>query len=195
MDQFQPAAREAFDDFLLWDEREPLPDIDLRRFDCVLLLDIVEHLKAPEVFLEGLRRATRSTNRRPTFIVTSGNVVFGVVRLQSLLGNFNYGKRGILDLTHTRLYTFASLERLFAQCGFNVERIEGIPAPFPKAIGLNRTSRALLRINQWLIRLSRGLFAYQIFLISTPRPSVDALLDQSIESGREKAGTLTSAAR
>lgn len=195
VDQFQPAAREAFDDFLLWDEREPLPDIDLRRFDCVLLLDIVEHLKAPEVFLEGLRRATRSTNRRPTFIVTSGNVVFGVVRLQSLLGNFNYGKRGILDLTHTRLYTFASLERLFAQCGFNVERIEGIPAPFPKAIGLNRTSRALLRINQWLIRLSRGLFAYQIFLIATPRPSVDALLDQSIESGREKAGTLTSAAR
>jgi glycosyltransferase involved in cell wall biosynthesis len=195
VDQFRPAMPEAFDEVVLWDEREPFPDIDLRRFDYVLLLDIVEHLKAPEALLERLRRATRSTERRPTFIVTSGNVVFGIVRLQALLGNFNYGKRGILDLTHTRLYTFASLERLFVQCGFNVERLAGIPAPFPKALGLNRMSRALLWINEALIRLSKGLFAYQIFLIATPRPSVDALLDQSIASGREKAEAFTSAAR
>ena len=134
VDQFPPAApRGRSSEFLLWDEREPFPDIDLRQFDYVLLLDIIEHLKEPEAFLE--RPATarpRSTDRRPTFIVTSGNVVFGVVRLQALLGNFNYGKRGILDLTHTRLYTFASLERLFAQCGFHVEQLEGIPAPFPE---------------------------------------------------------------
>ena len=63
------------------------------------------------------------------------------------------------------------------------------------ALGLNRTSRALLRINEWLIRVSKGLFAYQIFLVATPRPSVDALLDQSIESGREKTEALASAAR
>ena len=79
--------------------------------------------------------------------MTSGNVVFGVVRLQALLGNFNYGKRGILDLTHTRLYTFKSLERLFDQCGFHVEQLAGIPAPFPKALGDNRMSRALVWLN------------------------------------------------
>jgi glycosyltransferase involved in cell wall biosynthesis len=195
VDQFPPDVPQAFEDFLHWDEREPFPEIDLRQFDCVLLLDIIEHLKAPEAFLERLRSASRSTGRHPTFIVTSGNVVFGVVRLQALLGNFNYGKRGILDLTHTRLYTFASLERLFAQCGFNVERLTGIPAPFPKALGPNRSARALVRLNELLIRVSKGLFAYQIFLVATPRPSVDALLDQSIETGREKAEALTSAAR
>ena len=100
-----PARRaEAFDDVVLWDEREALPEIDLRRFDFVLLLDIVEHLKAPEVFLERLRRATRSTERRPTFIVTSGNVVFGICPCRRCW-NFNYGKRGILDLTaHPTVY-------------------------------------------------------------------------------------------
>jgi SAM-dependent methyltransferase len=195
VDQFPPVLREPFEDFMLWDEREPLPEIDLRHFDCVLLLDVIEHLKAPEAFLEGLRRATRRADRHPTFIVTSGNVAFWVVRLQALIGNFNYGKRGILDLTHTRLYTFASLERLFAQCGFNIERLEGVPPPLPKALGLNRTSRALLWINERLIRISKGLFAYQILLVATPRPSVDALLDRSIQSGREKADALTSAAR
>ncbi len=194
VDQFPPAAPQPFDRFLLWDEREPFPDIDLRQFDYVLLLDVVEHFKNPEGVLDRLRSATRSADRRPTFIVTSGNVVFGVVRLQALLGNFNYGKRGILDLTHTRLYTFKSLERLFAQCGFHVEQLAGIPAPFPKALGDNRMSRALVWLNDLLIHASKGLFAYQIFLVATPRPSVDALLDRSIESGREKAEAVTSAA-
>ena len=191
VDQFPPARPDAFEKFLLWDEKGPFPDVDLRQCDYVLLLDIIEHLKHPEAFLGRLREAARSLDGRPKFVVTSGNVVFFVVRLQALLGNFNYGKRGILDLTHTRLYTFASLQRLFEQCNFSVERVTGIPAPFPLALGLNAVSRALLRMNQLLIRLSRGLFAYQIFLVATPRPSVDALLDASMDSGREKAAALT----
>jgi glycosyltransferase involved in cell wall biosynthesis len=190
VDQFPPAKPHAFEKFLLWDESQPFPDVDLRRYDRVLLLDIIEHLKQPEVLLDRLRSATRTIERRPAFIVTSGNVVFAIVRLQALLGNFNYGKRGILDLTHTRLYTFASLKKLFEQCSFKVEHLAGIPAPFPKALGFNRFSRTLLRLNELLIRFSRGLFAYQIFLIARPLPSVDALLDESIESGRAKAEAL-----
>jgi SAM-dependent methyltransferase len=189
VDQFPPVSARAFEDFVVWNETGPFPDIDLRRYDYVLLLDIIEHLKQPELFLEQLR--TAAADHRPTFIVTSGNVVFLIVRLQALLGNFNYGKRGILDLTHTRLYTFKSLKGLFEQCGFDVERIAGIPAPFPKALGSNVVSRALLRVNQWLIRLSKGLFAYQIFLTVSPRLSVDGLLDASIRTAQEKAERLS----
>jgi glycosyltransferase involved in cell wall biosynthesis len=195
VDQFPPARPQAFEKFLLWNENGPFPDVDLRRYDCVLLLDILEHLKQPEAFLDHLRDAVQTIKRRPRFIVTSGNVVFAIVRLQALIGSFNYGKRGILDLTHTRLYTFASLKKLFEQCSFKVERVAGIPAPLPKALGLNRVSRALLRLNELLIRFSKGLFAYQIFLVATPTPSVDALLNESIESGRAKAEALMSAGR
>jgi glycosyltransferase involved in cell wall biosynthesis len=190
VDQFSPVKPHVFEQFRSWNESGPFPDLDLQRYDCVMLLDIIEHLKQPEAFLEGLRDAAGSLDRRPTFIVTSGNVVFGIVRLQALLGNFNYGKRGILDLTHTRLYTFASLKRLFEQCGFDIERVAGIPAPFPKALGLNAVSRALVGINQLLIRLSKGLFAYQIFLTAGPRPSIDGLLDASMKTAREKAESL-----
>jgi SAM-dependent methyltransferase len=191
VDQFPPVKKQAFEQFVIWDdERGHVPDVDLRRYDYVLLLDIIEHLKHPEALLEGLR-ASISAAHRPTFVVTTGNVVFIVVRLQALLGKFNYGKRGILDLTHTRLYTFRTIKRLFEQCGFDVERVVGIPAPFPKALGLNALSRALLAINQLLIRLSKGLFAYQILLTVRPRPSLDGLLDSSIETAREKAEALT----
>jgi SAM-dependent methyltransferase len=195
VDQFPPLRPRAFESFLLWDETKPFPAADLRAYDYVLLLDIVEHLNHPEALLDRLREASRSVDRQPTFIVTSGNVVFAAVRLQTLFGNFNYGKRGILDLTHTRLYTFASLRRLFEQCGFNIERVAGIPAPFPKALGFNLLSRVLLRLNELLIHVSRGLFAYQILLVATPGPSVDALLDRSIESSRATRDELISAQR
>jgi glycosyltransferase involved in cell wall biosynthesis len=189
VDQFPPVRKEPFERFLIWNESGPLPEVDLRRYDYVLLLDLIEHLKHPEAFLEQLREAA-SPDHTPTFIVTTGNVVFFIVRLQALFGNFNYGKRGILDLTHTRLYTFKSLERLFLQCGFDIEQVRGIPAPFPKALGLNLVSRALLEFNRLLIRLSKGLFAYQIFLTVRPRLSLDGLLDGAIRTAREKADKL-----
>jgi glycosyltransferase involved in cell wall biosynthesis len=185
-DQYAPENPRVFDEFFLWREGEPL-DADLQRYDVVLLLDVIEHLNHPEAFLDELRRRARSNDRRPEFIVTTGNVVFGVVRLQALLGNFNYGKRGILDLTHTRLYTFKTITRLFEQCGFIVEEIKGIPAPFPEALGPGPISRFLLMVNSALIRLSRGLFSYQIFLRAVPTATVDALLDDSISVSTAKA--------
>ncbi len=185
-DQFAPSEPSPFGTFILWKEPNQL-DADLRKYDFVLLLDIVEHLKEPERFLDGLRRASSSVNRPPRFIVTTGNVVFWIVRLQALLGHFNYGRRGILDLTHTRLYTFKSLRRLFEQCGFRVERIEGIPAPFPLAVGPGRLGRTLVKINSLLIRLSRGWFSYQIFLVASPLPTVATLLEDSIEGSARRA--------
>lgn len=153
----------------------------------MLLLDIIEHLKQREAFLDRLRHSLGSLDDRPKIIVTTGNVVFLIVRLQALLGNFNYGKQGILDLTHTRLYTFGTLRKLFEQCGFVVEEVRGIPAPFPAALGLNAFSRLLVRVNGFLIRLSRGLFSYQIFMRVAPTPTVDALLEDSM------AGSITRA--
>jgi len=187
VDQYPPVRLDTFHEFFVWNETGPLSDLDLGNYDYVLLLDTIEHLKEPEAFLDALRQAARSLTHRPTFIVTTGNVVFGIVRLQVLLGNFNYGKRGILDLTHRRLYTFASLKQLFEQCGYKVEQLSGIPAPFPKALGLNPMSRLLVGINRLLILLSKGLFAYQTFLVARPSPTVDALLDHSIAASKARS--------
>ena len=181
-----------FDAFHVWREPDPLA-VDLREYDCVLLLDIIEHLTQPERFLDALRDATRSLGGRPQVIVTTGNVAFVIVRLQALLGQFNYGKRGILDLTHTRLYTFKTLRALFEQCGFRITRVDGIPAPFPLALGDNALARAAMRVNDLLIRLMPGLFAYQVFMVATPTPTVDALLDRSMDASSTRAEALAAA--
>jgi len=42
-------------------------------------------------------------------VLTTPNIAFVVQRVMLLLGQFNYGKSGILDRTHTRLFTFRSI--------------------------------------------------------------------------------------
>lgn len=165
------------------------PAVAFDSYSHVLFLDVLEHLKRPERFMEALR-ACPGVTRDTTIIVSTGNVAFFVTRIMLLLGQFNYGKRGILDLDHTRLFTFASIRRLLEQCGFDVVETHGIPAPFPLAIGDNTLSRALLAMNAALVRLSRSLFSYQIFLVARPRTSLDKLLEnaQTFSEARANSG-------
>jgi glycosyltransferase involved in cell wall biosynthesis len=186
IDQFQAEPDANLDEFIQCDlDRGEFP-VDAGRFDYILLLDIVEHLRSPERMLDTLRQARR-TGTDLTVIFSTGNIGFLVTRLGLSLGRFNYGTRGILDLTHTRLFTFRTARNLFEQSGYIVEEVRGVPAPFPLALGDNIVSRFLLFANKLLIRIWRSLFAYQIFLVCKPTPSLAWLLERAHEASREKA--------
>ncbi|MEQ1851256.1 MAG: hypothetical protein ABMA01_06655, partial [Chthoniobacteraceae bacterium] len=159
--------------------------VDVSEFDQIFLLDVIEHLKDPEVFMETLRAG--AIHKRPEIVMTTANIAFFITRLMLLFGQFNYGRKGILDRTHTRLFTFRSLFELFEQTGYKVIEVRGIPAPFPKAIGDNIVSRFLLLMNQALIKIPflRGLFSYQIFVRGQARPTVPNLLDQTISTSEK----------
>ena len=166
----------------------PLP-VDVADFDVVLLLDVVEHLKSPEEFLAELR-LDASENPDLKLIISTGNVGFALTRLLLLVGQFNYGKRGILDMTHTRLFTFPTLRRLLQGAGFDVLEVRGVPAPFPEAVGENRVGVGLLRVNNALIRLRRSLFAYQSFAVARPRPTLPYLLRRATEASQRRVGAM-----
>ena len=70
-------------------------------------------------------------NPKLRIIASTGNVGFLIIRLMLLFGSFNYGEKGILDKTHTRLFTFSSFKNLLIQNGFNIEASSGVPAPIP----------------------------------------------------------------
>ena len=80
-------------------------------------------------------------NENLKIIISTPNIAFIVIRIMLLLGKFNYGKRGILDKTHTRLFTFSTLKDLVIQGGFSIISKKGIPAPYPLAIGENLISK------------------------------------------------------
>jgi len=160
-------------------------DLPIENYDYYLMLDVIEHLKDPEAFLDSLRARLDDSPR--TLIITTPNIAFIVPRLMLLFGQFNYGHDGVLDRTHTRLFTFRTLRRMLRDSGFQIQAMKGIPAPFPKAVGDSRLSRALLRINQALIRVSPGLFAYQIFVTATVTPDVAYVLSSTRASAETAA--------
>lgn len=185
-----PVADAELDEFYLHDLDRGLPGVSsTKKFDYILLLDVVEHLRQPEAFLDELQRTTAMTPGTEV-ILSTANVAFAVTRLMLLSGQFNYGKRGILDQTHTRLYTFASLRRGLEQAGFIVSEMRGVPAPFPLALGDNRISRFLLSVNVLLIKAFPGLFSYQIFMRAKARPSLQLLLADAQEQSRIRASKL-----
>ncbi len=186
MDQFVPASSSAPDgvSFIRWNlDRKEFP-VTVSQFDQIMMLDIIEHLKEPETFMDELRFAADC--KRPEVIITTANIGFIVTRLMLLAGQFNYGKKGILDATHTRLFTFRSLTELLQQSGYKVRELRGIPAPFPKALGNNVLSRGLVRLNELLIKLSRGLFAYQIFVRAEAYPTINNLLSETFEVSAQR---------
>jgi hypothetical protein len=67
-----------------------------------------------------------------------------------------------------------------------VEEVRGIPAPFPFAVGDNWLGRFLLAVNRFLIRISKRLFSYQIYMVVRPLPTLDWLLDRSITTSRQQ---------
>ena len=154
--------------------QRPFP-VNVEHFDYALMLDVIEHLRSPENFVDDFLAAA-SRNQNLKLVVSTGNVAFVIVRLMLLLGQFNYGKRGILDLTHTRLFTFGTFRRLFEQSGFEVLEIRGVPAPFPLAVRSRTLGRLLIGLNKALISISRSLFAYQIFAVVRPKPTLESLL-------------------
>jgi glycosyltransferase involved in cell wall biosynthesis len=168
---------------------EDEPRFDASRYDYVLLLDILEHLKDPERFLDRIRASFG--HEKKTLIFTTPNIAFLIPRLMLLLGQFNYGKAGILDRTHTRLFTFRSAMHLLRDSGFRIKEIRGIPAPFPKVLGDGVLGRAALFVNLLLIRLSRSLFSYQIYIRAESTPDVAFLLEDAQQKSAARITRLT----
>jgi 2-polyprenyl-3-methyl-5-hydroxy-6-metoxy-1,4-benzoquinol methylase len=148
-----------------------------QKANTILLLDIIEHLDDPEKFLDHLRLQTSHFN--PQIIITTGNIGFIITRLMLLLGQFNYGKRGILDRTHKRLFTFKSLACALKNSGFTIKETSGIPLPFPLVTQSKILSTPLTWINKLFIKISKGLFSFQVAFVVTPNPTLNDLLEHA----------------
>jgi 2-polyprenyl-3-methyl-5-hydroxy-6-metoxy-1,4-benzoquinol methylase len=185
-DEHRAQARAAFE--------TNLDDSDLKQFfqdpvDAVLLLDVLEHLRDPEAVLDKIRDCMDPQASR--IIITTPNIAFAVIRLSLLFGQFNYGPRGILDRTHKRLFTFSSLRRTLLQRGYSTIWVQGVPAPFPLALGLeSKLAKILLKANLLAILLSKNMFSYQAFVVARPNPTVSYLLAKTIDHTNEALSKL-----
>jgi hypothetical protein len=94
------------------------------------------------------------------------------------------------------LFTFRAAEHLLRDAGFRIKSVKGVPAPFPKVLGNGVLGKGALAANLALIRLSRTLFSYQIFIQAETTPDVDFLVaDASVNSSRHEEARVRRVAR
>ncbi len=112
-------AREVADDVIVADlDATPLTDVVAARdFDVVLMGDVLEHLRDP---LTVLREAEQTLAPGGCAVISLPNVAFADVRLALLDGLWEYCDDGLLDRTHLRFFTRASMFRFVSDAGLVV---------------------------------------------------------------------------
>lgn len=99
-------------------------------FDCVAMLDVLEHLADP---LSALLHARQFLKPMGALLLSVPNVGHWSVVWDLLEGKFDYQPVGILCNTHLRFFTRHGLEAMLADAGFKIERWENVSSPLPES--------------------------------------------------------------
>lgn len=93
-----------------------------KSFDTVIFADVLEHLRDPA---KVLRKSKEYLKDDGNVLISIPNIGFISVRLQLLLGKFDYSEYGPLDKTHLRFFTLKTAKELIENCGYRIVHLEG----------------------------------------------------------------------
>jgi predicted TPR repeat methyltransferase len=111
-------AREVFDDVHQGDTQSWLGKHSDRKYDVVVLADVLEHIADPVAFLRELAAAPGVESAH--WVISVPNYAVWYNRIRTLFGIFEYTWSGLYDRTHLRFYTRHSVQRLLTECGFEI---------------------------------------------------------------------------
>ena len=132
-------------------------------FDAVVCGDLIEHLRDPQGFLERVRPLLRPDGR---LVLSTPNVANWAIRLGLLFGRFRYTPRGILDRTHSHLFTRKTLTECLEAAGYHVTVSDfTVPVPMLSAPAIEALAHAIGRLRP-------SLFAYQFVVAAIPDPGL-----------------------
>jgi len=144
--------------------------LDNRRFDRVLLLDVLEHLRNPERILE---QCHQTMKREGLLIVSLPNIANIAVRLMLLFGRFEYAERGLLDKTHLRFFTRKTGRRMLERAGYIILEEKETVIPVELVVGWSPSNIVMKALNRMLALATwmlPGLFGYQLMYVAQQRP-------------------------
>jgi glycosyltransferase involved in cell wall biosynthesis/2-polyprenyl-3-methyl-5-hydroxy-6-metoxy-1,4-benzoquinol methylase len=95
-------------------------DFNEGHFDCVVLADVLEHLKDP---LSLLKKLSKYVSDSGIIVASIPNIRYWGVINMLIEGHWKYEDYGILDKTHLRFFTKKEIEKLFTAAGFDITDI------------------------------------------------------------------------
>lgn len=134
-----------------------------KKFDVILLADVLEHLVDPFTALALLKKYLSKNGK---ILISVPNIANFSIRLQVLLGNFNYQDYGILDKTHLHFYTKKSIEDLLKKVNLEITHFDVISGFEVSKIYRKTIGRIIFRIKP---------IRYIEYVITRLLPSIFAL--------------------
>ena len=123
-------------------------------FDVVVAAHVLEHVFYPDRLLEDIVQVCRFG-----LVVVVPNLLFWRNRIKLLLGRFEYQDVGIMDYTHSRWYTFRTIQDLLRGHGFEIRSAN--------AVGISPTPH-FPWFNRMLLGWFPGWMGFQFYVVATP---------------------------
>ena len=99
---------------------EQLPD---QYFEVLVMNDVLEHMVDPYVFL---RKIKTKLKPNATLIASIPNIRYIRTLFDLVVArDFRYTNDGVMDRTHLRFFTRMSMQRMFQDEGYRIEKMDG----------------------------------------------------------------------
>jgi SAM-dependent methyltransferase len=139
-----------------------------RKFDAIILMDVLEHLRYPA---EVLRRLQGALNSQGRILITGPNIANWGVRKDLFFGKWKYVDAGILDRTHLHFYTGQGWRELVEEAGYQVTVFGPADGLVPLVHWLGKLSplkNLVPRLHRLGVKRLPGLFAITYFIEAQP---------------------------
>jgi SAM-dependent methyltransferase len=131
-------------------------------FDAIVAGDFIEHLRDPGAFLERIRPVLRPHGR---LVLSTPNIANWAMRLGLLFGRFRYTEWGLLDRTHTHLFTRKTLRECLEAAGYRIAVFDfTVPVPVLSTPRVEALAHGIGRLRP-------SFFAYQFVVAAEPDPA------------------------
>ncbi len=184
------AARAVLDEVHCGDVDSFFDAHRLRRFDAILLGDVLEHLVDP---LETLRRCVTHLSAGGMVAISLPCVAHGSIRAMLLDGRWDYGDYGLLDRTHLRFFSRQGMAELVSGAGLGIEQLFAVTMSIDDAAreyGMMLQPSSIAAVEA-LARDDDDLHTFQFVLRARPRepvPAYEELLSHNLGQPLQRIG-------
>jgi 2-polyprenyl-3-methyl-5-hydroxy-6-metoxy-1,4-benzoquinol methylase len=112
------------------------------RFDLISFTDVLEHIYDPR---DVLVQAKDFLTPDGAVLACLPNIQYAPIVWQLIRGRWDYTEQGILDRTHVRFFTRATMVELFLSAGYRVDLVQGVNNIIKDKPAVGRGHRRKLR--------------------------------------------------
>jgi MoaA/NifB/PqqE/SkfB family radical SAM enzyme/SAM-dependent methyltransferase len=115
-------ARGKLDNVITGNIESVIEDLPDNYFDCLVMSDVIEHLKDP---WSALAKLKTKLVEDAVLVCSIPNVRYWPILKGVIEGKWEYEDEGVLDKTHLRFFTKNSMYDLLDKAGFEIMKIDG----------------------------------------------------------------------